>query len=163
MRRQLSGEDLAWDANDASHALRNDVSTDEMTPGWTCFHHDAALGRFVYLGLTCRDGDAPVQPVGEDSVRRGGFSVSVAGRRRGKGSSREQAPYAERAAGIRLLVAESFERIYRQNAINLGMLLTTDFGVLERIRRGEEIPLSFFTEGEDAITRAVIEAGGYLP
>jgi 3-isopropylmalate/(R)-2-methylmalate dehydratase large subunit len=163
MRRQLSGEDFAWDANDASHALRNDVSTDEMTPGWTCFHHDAALGRFAYLGLTCRDGEARVQPVGEDAVRRGGFAVSVAGRRRGKGSSREQAPYAERAAGIRLLVAESFERIYRQNAINLGMLLTVDFGVLERVRRGEEIPLSFFTEGEDAITRAVIEAGGFLP
>lgn len=162
MRRQLSGEDLVWDANDASHALRNDVSTDEMTPGWTCFHHDATLGRFLYLGLTSRDGEARVQPVGEDAVRLGGFAVSVAGRRRGKGSSREQAPYAERAAGIRLLVAESFERIYRQNAINLGMLLTTDFSVLERVRRGEAIPLSFFTEGEDAITRAVIEAGGFL-
>lgn len=163
MRRQLFGEDLVWDANDPAQRLRDDVSTDEMTPGWTCFHHDAALGRFLYLGLTCRDGEARVQPVGEDAVRRGGFAVSVAGRRRGKGSSREQAPYAERAAGIRLLVAETFERIYRQNAINLGMLLTTDFGVLERVRRGEEIPLSFFTEGEDAITRAVIEAGGFLP
>jgi 3-isopropylmalate/(R)-2-methylmalate dehydratase large subunit len=163
MRRQLSGEDLVWDANDPAQRLRDDVSTDEMTPGWTCFHHDATLGRFAYLGLTCRDGEARVQPVGEDEVRQGGFAASVAGRRRGKGSSREQAPYAERAAGIRLLVAESFERIYRQNAINLGMLLTTDFSVLERVRRGEEIPLSFFTEGEDAITRAVIEAGGFLP
>jgi 3-isopropylmalate/(R)-2-methylmalate dehydratase large subunit len=162
MRRQLSGEDLVWDANDPAQRLRDDVSTDEMTPGWTCFHHDATLGRFAYLGLTCRDGEARVQPVGEDDVRRGGFAVSVAGRRRGKGSSREQAPYAERAAGIRLLVAESFERIYRQNAINLGMLLTTDFSVLERVRHGEAIPLSFFTEGEDAITRAVIEAGGFL-
>lgn len=163
LRRQLSGEDLAWDANDATHALRTDLSTDEITPGWTCFHHDATLGRFAYLGLTCREGEARVQPVGEDAVRLGCFAVSVAGTRRGKGSSREQAPYAERAAGIRLLVAESFERIYRQNAINLGMLVTTDFSVLEAVRRGEEIPLSFFTEGEDAITRGVIERGGLLP
>ena len=161
--RQLAGEDLAWDANDPVQKLRDDVSTDEITPGWTCFHHDAALGRYAYLGLTCRDGETRVQPVGEDAVRRGGFAVSVAGRRRGKGSSREQAPYAERAAGIRLLVAESFERIYRQNAINLGMLLTTDFSLLERVREGREIPLAFFTEGEDAITRRVIEAGGLLP
>ncbi len=160
LARQLEGEDLAWDANDPAQKLRDDVSTDEITPGWTCFHHDAALGRFAYLGLTCRDG---VQPVGEEAVRRGGFVVSVAGRRRGKGSSREQAPYAERAAGIRLLVAESFERIYRQNAINLGMLLTTDFSILERVREGREIPLSFFTGGEDPITRGVIEAGGLLP
>ncbi|MGZ5426970.1 MAG: aconitase family protein, partial [Thermoanaerobaculia bacterium] len=160
LARQLGGEDLAWDANDPAQKLRDDVSTDEITPGWTCFHHDAALGRFAYLGLTCRDG---VQPVGEEAVRRGGFVASVAGRRRGKGSSREQAPYAERAAGIRLLVAESFERIYRQNAINLGMLLTTDFSILERARGGREIPLSFFTKGEDPITRGVIEAGGLLP
>ena len=163
LARQLGGEDLAWDPNDPAQKLRDDVSTDEITPGWTCFHHDAALGRFAYLGLTCRNGEGRVQPVGEDAVRRGGFAVSVAGRRRGKGSSREQAPYAERAAGIRLLVAESFERIYRQNAINLGMLLTTDFSILERVREGREIPLAFFTEGEDPITRGVIEAGGLLP
>ncbi len=163
LRGQLEGEDLPWDPNDPAHRLRDDLSTDEITPGWTCFHHDATLGRFAYLGVTCQDGAARVQPVGEDAVRRGGFGVSVAGRRRGKGSSREQAPYAERAAGIRLLVAESFERIYRQNAINLGLLLTTDFSVLERVRRGEDIPLAFFTEAEDPITRAVIEAGGFLP
>ena len=124
VRRQLAGEDLAWEANDASHALRDEISTDEITPGWVCFHHDEALGRFAYLGVTCADGGTRATPFGEDAVRAGGFAVSVAGRRRGKGSSREQAPYAERAAGIRLLVAESFERIYRQNAINLGMLVT---------------------------------------
>ena len=163
VRRQLAGEDLAWDANDPSQALRNEISTDEITPGWVCFHHDETLGRFAYLGVTCEDGDGRTTPFGEDSVRAGGFAVSVAGRRRGKGSSREQAPYAERAAGIRLLVAESFERIYRQNAINLGMLVTTDFSVLEKVRRGEEIPLSFFTDAEDAMTREVIEAGGLLP
>jgi 3-isopropylmalate/(R)-2-methylmalate dehydratase large subunit len=163
VRRQLAGEDLAWDANDASHALRDQISTDEITPGWVCFHHDEALGRFAYLGVTCAEGGARVMPFGEGAVRAGGFGVSVAGRRRGKGSSREQAPYAERAAGIRLLVAESFERIYRQNAINLGMFVTTDFSVLERVSRGEEIPLSFFKDGEDALTRGIIEAGGLLP
>ncbi|MGA7991527.1 MAG: aconitase family protein [Thermoanaerobaculia bacterium] len=163
VRRQLAGEDLAWNPNDPAHALRNDVSTDEIAPGWVCLHHDEALGRFAYLGLTCAEGGARLTPVGESAVRAGGFAVSVAGRRRGKGSSREQAPFAERAAGIRLLVAESFERIYRQNAINLGMLVTTDFSVLERIRRGEAIPLALFTEGEDAVTRGVVEAGGFLP
>jgi 3-isopropylmalate/(R)-2-methylmalate dehydratase large subunit len=163
VRRQLAGENLAWDANDASHALRDQISTDEITPGWVCFHHDEALGRFAYLGVTCAEGDARVTPFAEGAVRAAGFDVSVAGRRRGKGSSREQAPYAERAAGIRLLVAESFERIYRQNAINLGMFVTTNFSVLEKIRRGEEIPLSFFTDGEDSLTRGIIEAGGLLP
>lgn len=159
VRRQLAGEDLDWNANDTAHALRDEISTDEMTPGWVCYHSDETLGRFVYLGLTC-DGE---KPVGEDAVRLGGFVASVAGRRRGKGSSREAAPFAEKAAGIRLVVGESLERIYRQNAVNLGLLVTDDFSVLESVARGEPIPISVFLEGRDAITRDVIRLGGLFP
>jgi 3-isopropylmalate/(R)-2-methylmalate dehydratase large subunit len=63
-------------------------------------------------------------------------------------------------AGIRVVVAESIERIYNENCQNLGILTTTDFSVVERIRSGEEIPLSVFTEGKDRITREIIEYGG---
>ena len=86
--------------------------------------------------------------------------MSVSGKRRGKGSSREQSPYAELCAGIRLVIAESLERIYRENCQNLGILTTTDFSIIERVRRGEEIPLTAFTRGEGEITRGVIEYGG---
>jgi 3-isopropylmalate/(R)-2-methylmalate dehydratase large subunit len=84
----------------------------------------------------------------------------VAGKRRGKGSSREQSPYAEMCAGIQVVIGESIERIYRENCQNLGIYTTTDFGIIERIRRGETIPLSAFTDGEGAITRDIIEFGG---
>jgi 3-isopropylmalate/(R)-2-methylmalate dehydratase large subunit len=46
--------------------------------------------------------------------------VVVAGKRYGKGSSREHSVVAEQSAGVRLVIAESFERIYRQNADNVG-------------------------------------------
>ena len=52
----------------------------------------------------------------------GGFSVLVGGARYGKGSSREHSPLAEKAAGIRLVVAESFERIHRSNLVGMGIL-----------------------------------------
>jgi 3-benzylmalate isomerase len=151
--RQLAGEDLT---PAEAGALREGVSTDEITPTRICFHADERLGDFVYLGLKC--GDA--FPCAEGSVKRAGFSVSVAGKRYGKGSSREQSPYAERAAGIRLVVAESFERIYRQNCINLGIHTSTDFGLIERIRAGEAIPLEEFTRGHDPVSVAIIRAGG---
>lgn len=160
VRRQLDGEDLAWDPNDPAQKLRDNISTDEITPGWVCYHFDETLGQFVYVGLTCKDGTESVQPIGEGAVAKGGFVASVAGKRRGKGSSREQSPYAERAAGIRLVVAENIERIYRQNCVNLGVLATNDFSVLEKVRCGEPIPLSAFTEGQDEITREIIEYGG---
>src|SRR2546421_724178 len=79
---------------------------------------------------------------------------------RGKGSSREQSPYAEMCAGIKLVVAENIERIYRENCQNLGVLATTDFSIIDKVRRGEAIPLSAFTAGEGEITRGIIEYGG---
>ncbi|MBW3552419.1 MAG: hypothetical protein KY466_02850, partial [Gemmatimonadetes bacterium] len=99
-------------------------------------------------------------PITRGLVRKGGFVCSVAGKRRGKGSSREQSPYAEMMAGIRVVIAENIERIYNENCQNLGILTSTDFSLIERIRAGEEIALSEFTEGVDAITREIIEFGG---
>ena len=153
IRRQLAGEDLAWNP---SIPLRDDISTDEITPGWTCYYFDERLGDYPYVGLTCR-GEKPVE---KGAVRAGGFSVCVSGKRRGKGSSREQSPYAEQCAGIRLVIAENIERIYRQNCQNLGVLTSTDFGLIERIRAGEAIPLSEFSKDADAITREIVERGG---
>jgi 3-isopropylmalate/(R)-2-methylmalate dehydratase large subunit len=156
MRRQLDGEQLPWPSD---LALRDDISTDEITPAYVCYYYDEKLGRYPYLGL--RAGSE--FPVGADDVRTGGFAVSVSGRRRGKGSSREQSPYAERAAGIRLVIAESLERIYRENCQNLGMLTSSDFSLIERIRAGQAIPLEEFTRGEGPISRGIIERGGLLP
>ncbi|MCY1266555.1 3-isopropylmalate dehydratase large subunit [compost metagenome] len=153
MERQLSGQDLSLEE---ALPLRTNVSTDEITPAWICYHYDEKLGDFPYLGLKC--GNA--QPVAAGSVRAGGFAVTVAGRRYGKGSSREASPYAERCAGIRLVIAESFERIYRQNCRNLGILTSTDFGLIDRIRRGEPIPIDEFTRDEDELTRELILRGG---
>ena len=59
-----------------------------------------------------------------------------------------------------IVIAESIERIYRENCQNLGVLTSTDFGLIERIRRGEEIPLEEFTRGEGGITRGIVEHGG---
>src|SRR5262249_15173244 len=65
--------------------------------------------------------------------------------------------------GIQVVIAENIERIYKQNCQNLGLLTSTNFSLLDKIRRGEEIPLSEFTAGEDEITRQVIECGGLFP
>ena len=161
IRRQLAGEDLPWDTkNPASNPkLRDDISTDEITPAHYCFYFDETLGEIPYLGLKCGE----MTPIGRGDVKRGGFVCAVSGKRRGKGSSREQSPYAEMCAGIRVVIAENIERIYKQNCQNLGLLTSTDFSLIDRIRSGEEIALSEFTAGEDEITRQVIEYGGLFP
>lgn len=142
--------------------LRDQISTDEITPAYICFFYDETLGDFPYLGLrtTNRTTGETEYPVERNAVRTGGFVCSVAGKRRGKGSSREASPYAELHAGIKVVVAESIERIYNENCQNLGVLTTHDFGMIARIEAGEEIQLSEFTAGKDEITRQIIEYGG---
>ena len=153
LRSQLEGTDLAWAP---AIKLRDDISTDEITPAYICYYYDETLGKFPYLGLKA----GQEFPVTRGSVKKGGFVASVSGKRRGKGSSREQSPYAEMTAGIRLVIAENIERIYRENCQNLGIFTSTDFGLIERLRRGEAIPLAEFTRGEGEITRGIIEHGG---
>jgi len=161
IKRQLAGEDLPWDTKNPANnpKLRDDISTDEITPAHYCFYFDETLGEIPYLGLKCGNGT----PIGRGDVKRGGFVCAVSGKRRGKGSSREQSPYAEMCAGIRVVIAENIERIYKQNCQNLGLLTSTNFSLIDRIRGGEEIALSEFTAGEDEITRQVIEYGGLFP
>jgi 3-isopropylmalate/(R)-2-methylmalate dehydratase large subunit len=161
IKRQLAGEDLRWDTKNPGNnpKLRDDISTDEITPAHYCFYFDETLGEIPYLGLKCGD----VTPIGRGEVKRGGFVCAVSGKRRGKGSSREQSPYAEMCAGIRVVIAENIERIYKQNCQNLGVLTSTDFSLIDRIHGGEDIALAEFTAGEDEITRQVIEYGGLFP
>jgi 3-isopropylmalate/(R)-2-methylmalate dehydratase large subunit len=150
IRRQLAGEDLTFDP---SLALMSNISTDEITPGWVCFYYDETLGQYVYVGM--REG-----AVRKDEVKEGGFSVVVSGLSKGCGSSRETAPYAEKWAGVELVIARSIEKIYGQNSQNIGLLTSTDIGLIERIRLNEEIPLEEFTRGLDPISKAIVEYGG---
>ena len=162
IRRQLEASGAAAASLEAELAARllngdlplmSNISTDEITPGWVCFYYDETLGQYVYVGM--REG-----AVKKDEVKNGGFAVVVSGLSKGCGSSRETAPYAEKAVGIQLVIAESIEKIYGQNSQNIGLLTATDFGLIERIRSGEEIPLSEFTKGLDPISQDIVAHGG---
>lgn len=155
VRRQLAGERLA---REQAGTLRSDVSTDEISPVAIMSHYDDKLARFPYTGFAA-GGETPIAP---GAVQVGGFQVTVAGRRYGKGSSREHSPAAERLAGIRLVIAESFERLYRQNADNTGLFTSTDFGLLDRIARGEPIPLDDLLRDREPLAAAILRAGGLL-
>ncbi|HZI48909.1 MAG TPA: aconitase family protein, partial [Pyrinomonadaceae bacterium] len=144
LAKRLASDDLP---------LMSNISTDEITPGWVCFYYDETLGDYVYVGMR----DAAVK---KDEVKKGRFAVVVSGLSKGCGSSRETAPYAEKAAGIKLVIAKSIEKIYGQNSQNIGLLTSTDFGLIDRIRRGEEIALDEFTRGLDPISQNIVEYGG---
>jgi 3-isopropylmalate/(R)-2-methylmalate dehydratase large subunit len=155
VREQLAGRELT---REQAGALRDDISTDEITPLPALVHFDATLGRHAHTGFSA-DGELPIA---RDALRQAGIEVLVAGSRYGKGSSREHSPLAELSAGVRLVIAQSFERIYRQNADNLGLLTSTDLGLVERLQRGDAITLDELLSDREPQAAAILRAGGLL-
>jgi len=150
LQRQLAGADVDFDSD---WKLIDNISTDEITPGWVCFHYDEMLGYYSLVGLRGEH----IKP---GSLRDGGFGVVVSGISKGCGSSRETAPYSELWAGVQLILAQSVEKIYGQNCQNIGMLVSDDFGLIDRIAAGEQIPLAEFTRGLDPIATDIVVHGG---
>lgn len=64
VRSQLGGQDLAWTPD---VRLRDDISTDEITPAYICYYYDQTLGDFPYLGLKCGE----EFPITRGSVKQG--------------------------------------------------------------------------------------------
>lgn len=155
VRRQLAGEDLSLGQ---CAPLRREISTDEITPVPSLVVFDERLASQAHIGF--RAGSE--NPIGLGQLKAANVSVLVAGDRYGKGSSREHSPLAEKAAGIRLVIAGSFERIYRQNADNVGLFTSTDLGLVDRIRSGEDITIEQLLCGRDPIASAILRAGGLL-
>lgn len=66
------------------------------------------------------------------SLLKPGHSILVAGENFGMGSSREQAPWVIKEAGILCVAAKSFARIFYRNAFNIGLaLIETDTDVID--------------------------------
>src|SRR5215471_3630574 len=78
IKRQLAGENLHWTPD---MKLRDNISTDEITPAYICYYFDETLGEFPYLGLKAGE----EFPLTRGSVKAGKFICSVSGKRRGKG------------------------------------------------------------------------------
>lgn len=109
--------------------LGDDVDTDTIFPG-----------RYLAV-LDPRDQARHLfEPLGEDlrdRAARGG--VLVAGWNFGCGSSREHAVTAMLGAGIRLVVARSFGRIYFRNAVNNGLAVVTCSECVDAVSDGDTL------------------------
>ena len=155
---------------------RSDINTDEIIPAkYLTEIRREALKPYLLEDLQLPDFE-PQRDIP-------GRQVVVSRANFGCGSSREHAPWALEANGIRLVIAESFARIFRQNMFNCGLLAVelpaetiarlfaeyahreifaaADIGraaiEIRAERHVEEIP---FTLAE--FDRALVEAGGWL-
>ncbi len=150
---QLSGTDLNLGHDAPLHFA---VNTDAMINGAACTlgYTGDILGPYFLENFK--------ETVQKDSVREGNFQVVVGGDAYGSGSSREVAVVAHQGAGIELVVARSFQRIFQENMVYSGLPFTTNFGVLDRLQAGEDVDLGVLANELPPFFRAVAENGGLL-
>lgn len=96
-----------------THVYGDNIDTDRIIPG----KYTKTLDMSQLAAHVLEDLD----PEFRNKVKQG--DILVAGENFGCGSSREQAPIALQAAGISVVVAKSFARIFYRNAINIGLPL----------------------------------------
>ncbi|NTV33296.1 MAG: 3-isopropylmalate dehydratase small subunit [Deltaproteobacteria bacterium] len=78
-----------------------------------------------------------LRPEFSKSVRQG--DVIVAGNNFGCGSSREHAPLAIKAAGVSVVIAKSFARIFYRNAFNIGLPILESEEAVKNFEEGSPI------------------------
>ena len=146
---------------------RAHINTDEIIPArYLNVHEEAELARHAMEDI---DADFIKR------VRPGDFVV--AGDDFGCGSSREHAVWALRGAGVRVVVANSYARIFFRNAINNGFLAVECPGAVDDVETGDELEIDLaagrlrnLTRGTERafvpvsdFARELITAGGLLP
>ena len=71
--------------------------------------------------------------------------IILAGKNFGCGSSREHAPVAIKGAGVGLVIAESFARIFYRNAFNIGLPILESAPAAAEIRGGDDVEVDIET------------------
>src|SRR5574344_1568140 len=102
--------------------------------------------------------------------------VIIAGENFGCGSSREHAPIAIKANGVKAVIAKSFARIFFRNSINIGLVVLKCDKIADESSKGDEIEVNpelgiikNLTTGKEYQTtvysgsiKELIEAGGLV-
>lgn len=155
MRNVYTG--AAWKFGDG-------VTTDDILPGQYLDRKNEEAGAFAMAGI---------DPDFAKRVNQG--DMIVAGQNFGAGSGRENAIFAIRDAGLPVVIAESFSRLFFRNAVNNGLIpvivpstAAIDTGhelrvdiearAVEDLTTGERYPILNLT----GISREVLEAGGII-
>ncbi len=160
-----------------AYVVGDNIDTDQIIPAQylslvpTVPEEYRQLGTYALCGLP-RD-RYPVRLTGTEGAPP--YAIVVAGRNFGCGSSREHAPIALGAAGVRAVVAESFARIFFRNCVATGEFYPVEAParLCEVVSTGDAVELNLDTASLRCVERGteymlrplgevrnVIDAGG---
>ncbi len=169
-----------------AYVLGDNIDTDQIIPAQYLTFNPAIPEEYKQFGKYALSSVPPSQaglpkghvPFHTDDEFLSPYQFIVAGKNFGCGSSREHAPIALNAAGIQVVIAEFYARIFYRNAVNGGYLIPFESveRLCERVCTGDELYLDMAqhtlhnrTTGERYALKPlgeiapILEAGGLFP
>ena len=145
------------------YVLGDNIDTDQIIPAEylnlvpTIPEEYRKLGSYALAGLARTPDQPPFVP--PDGMTTS-YTVIVAGKNFGCGSSREHAPVALGAAGTKAVVAESFARIFFRNCVATGELYPceTPTRLVDVFRTNEEVVLDLEANTLTNVTTGAVHA-----
>lgn len=153
--------------NGKAHVVGDHIDTDAIIPARFLVTTDPAQ-----LGANCMEGLEAgwIKRVNQNDVMVGGENF-------GCGSSREHAPISILGAGIPVVVAKSFARIFYRNGFNMGLVLLEVGDEIVKLRDGDQLEVDTasgvirnLTTGEQVqcapvppFMQEILDAGGLVP
>src|SRR5437879_5748786 len=166
-----------------AYVLGDNVDTDQIIPAQYLTFNPSIPEEYKQFGKHALSSVPPSQaglpkghiPFHTDDEFVSPYSIVIGGKNFGCGSSREHAPIALNAAGIKAVVAEFYARIFYRNSVNGGYLIPLECldRLCEKVCTGDELHIDVeksllrnLTTGEDwplkplGEVMPILEAGG---
>ncbi|RMD49049.1 MAG: 3-isopropylmalate dehydratase [Ignavibacteria bacterium] len=142
MNREIEGK---------AFVLGNNVDTDQIIPAEHLVYslsdenESKMYGKFALSGVPLKESGLPdggIPFVKEDETESE-FSIIIGGSNFGCGSSREHAPFALNKAGVKVIIAESYARIFYRNCVDGGFAIPYECNdkLNDKIKTGDQLKI----------------------
>ncbi len=134
--------------------LGDNIDTDQIIPAEYLSYNPSIeaerkmFGRYALSGVPKEasglpEGNIPFVDMTDENNCKSEFSIIIAGKNFGCGSSREHAPLALAEAGVQAVVANFYARIFFRNSVNGGYIipLETDEELYKEIKTGDIVKI----------------------
>ncbi len=160
-----------------AYVLGDNIDTDQIIPAEHLVYslsdpeESKKYGHFALSGVPRQRAGLPDGGIpfinGENHLSK--YSIIIGGSNFGCGSSREHAPFALQKAGVKMVVAESYARIFYRNAVDGGFIvpLESKLPLKDKIKTGDELEINLDTlkiiNHSDGNSYEIIHPGDVLP
>ena len=143
------------------YVIGEDIDTDQIIPANRLVYsiedeeESKNYGRYAMSGLP--EGIKKANPFKDEVEVESSFSIIVAGKNFGCGSSREHAPLALEKAGIKAIVAPSYARIFYRNSIDGGFVTPFECysAIFKEFNSGDEVEIDSINNKITNITKSM--------